>query len=84
MNQVLIIVCAVAVAAASAIYAAASAYRQGYSDALMKQVTVDQDIRNRIMEEIRNETLDISNPAAVDCRLRVLAGDRVGEECRGL
>ena len=65
-------------------FATSAAYKQGVSETQANQAAKDLAVFNRVMEEIQNENLDVTDSDAVFGRLCGFAGITDLAECRAL
>lgn len=60
---------------------AKASYQQGLSECRVQQAELNAEVIQQIVDEVNAENLDVSDPAAVDCRLRELAGIDTDGDC---
>lgn len=66
------------------LYLDRSGYNRGYADARATQVAADAETYQKIIQEMQDAGIDVSNPDAVDCELQRLSGEPVSEKCSSL
>ena len=58
-----------------------AAYNRGVNSAKTSQVVADAAAYQKIIKEMGDAGIDVSNPDAVDCELRRLAGEPDDTQC---